>query len=159
MRPALTLALILILAGPTGAAAADGDAILGLWATEPGGRGGQAHVEITRDGAGYSGRIVWLEEPNYPADDPSGLGGQPKTDLENPDPDLQDRPIIGLTIVEGFQAAGPAKWVDGTIYDPENGTTYSCKAKLKGDVLRVRGYIGVSLLGRTTEWTRVEAGR
>jgi uncharacterized protein (DUF2147 family) len=148
------LVLATLVAAPVGGA--DGDAILGLWATEPGGRGGQAHVEITRDGERYTGRIVWLEKPTYPPGDASGLGGEPRIDLENPDPGLRDRPILGLTIVDGFRADGRGRWSDGTIYDPENGKTYRCKAKLEGDVLKVRGYIGVSLLGRTTEWTRVE---
>lgn len=135
---------------------ADGDELVGRWATEPGGTGGQAHVEILREGDTYIGRIVWLEEPLYPEGDPSGMGGQPKVDLENPDPDLRDRPILGLVIVEGFTPDGPGRWSGGTIYDPENGKTYRCKARLKDGTLLVRGYVGVSLFGRTTEWTRVE---
>jgi hypothetical protein len=49
------------------------------------------------------------------------------------------------------------KWVDGRIYDPDNGKTYKCKMTLKeGGILHVRGYIGISALGRTTIWTRPE---
>jgi hypothetical protein len=45
-------------------------------------------------------------------------------------------------------------WSQGKIYDPKNGKTYSCKMTLEGNELKVRGYVGFSLLGRTTVWTR-----
>jgi len=54
-----------------------------------------------------------------------------------------------------FEYVGKGKWKNGYIYDPDNGKTYRCKAQLKGDTLKVRGFIGVSLLGRNSEWTRV----
>ena len=73
-------------------------------------------------------------------------------------PTLQNKPVIGLIIVKDFVYKGDGQWHKGTIYDPDNGKTYKCKIKF-GDnekVLKVRGFIGVSLLGRTTLWTRVE---
>ncbi len=135
--------------------AADPDPLLGMWATDPDAAGGEGHVEITRQGDGYLGKLVWLAEPVYPADDPQGMAGQPKVDRENPDPNLRSQPTLGLVVLEGFVRSGPDTWNDGTIYDPNNGKTYKCKLKLKGDTLKVRGYIGISLFGRTTEWTRV----
>ncbi len=135
--------------------AGDGDAILGLWATEPDDEDGNAHVEIFEQDGTYHGRIVWLEKPVYGDDDEQGMAGQPKVDRENADPALRSRPILGLPIVAGFVFDGRG-WHKGTIYDPDNGKTYRCKAQL-GDhgELRVRGFVGVSLLGRTTTWTRV----
>ncbi|MBN1327649.1 MAG: DUF2147 domain-containing protein, partial [Candidatus Cloacimonetes bacterium] len=47
------------------------------------------------------------------------------------------------------------KWKGGTIYDPESGKTYSCTMKLSGDQLEIRGFIGISLLGRTEVWSRI----
>ena len=138
--------------------AQDGDAILGLWATDPEGGGGEAHVEVYKEGGKYFGKIIWLAQPVYPPDDPKGTPGEKKTDLNNPDPDLQDKPVIGLLITKDFVYKGNGLWHKGTIYDPDNGKTYKSKIKF-GDnekVLKVRGYIGVSLLGRTTYWTRVE---
>lgn len=130
-----------------------GERILGVWATEK----AAAHVEISRDENGYHGTITWLKEPFYPDDDAT-MAGQPKTDRENPDPDLRARSIIGLRIMEGFRYAGRDRWVDGSIYDPENGKTYKCRLQLtERGILKVRGYIGVSLFGRTTEWTPVFA--
>jgi|CXWL01.1.fsa_nt_gi uncharacterized protein (DUF2147 family) len=132
--------------------AADGDVILGMWMTQPTDKG-WAHVEIGKTGDHFHGTIIKLDAPNFPAGDP--MAGQPKIDRENPEPSLQTRPIQGLRIMDGFTYAGDGVWEDGTIYDPETGKTYSCKMSLVGETLRVRGYIGISLLGRTTEWTRV----
>ena len=149
---------VLLAAGAAGAQ--DGDAILGLWATDPEGGGGEAHVKISKEGEEYVGEIVWLAEPLVPADDPKDTPGQPKKDVNNPDPDLRDQPIVGLRIMEGFVYDGDGLWHKGTIYDPDNGKTYKCKVRFgdSRDVLKVRGYIGISMLGRTTEWTRVEGG-
>ncbi len=146
----------LVLTAP--AAAGEADAILGLWATDPEGEGGQAHIEIYAEGDRYNGRIVWLEEPIYPADDEQGMAGQEKVDRENPEGALRTRPIIGLVIMEGIKFKGKRSWHKGKIYDPDNGKTYKSKLSLAGDdVLKVRGFIGFSLIGRTSEWTRVKA--
>lgn len=142
-----------LLAGAAGAAAA-GDRVLGLWLTEK----GDAHVRVERVGDHYQGAIVWLKEPQYPADDDQGMAGRDKIDRENPDAAGRSRPIVGLRIVEGFRFRD-GEWRDGRIYDPENGKTYKCRMWFDGETLRVRGYIGISLLGRSTSWTRVVAPR
>lgn len=153
MRLSFLVGMCLLMALPL--CAADGDALIGRWVTEPEGHPDLAHVEIFKDGDVYSGKVIWLAEPIYGPDDEQGMAGQEKVDRENPDAELKKRSIIGLQLVEGFTYAGKNKWTGGTIYDPNNGKTYSCKIKLKGDELKVRGYIGVSLIGRTTRWTRV----
>jgi uncharacterized protein (DUF2147 family) len=57
--------------------------------------------------------------------------------------------------LSGFKFAGDNLWEDGTIYDPENGKTYRCKITLESpNRLNVRGFVGISLFGRTTVWTR-----
>jgi uncharacterized protein (DUF2147 family) len=151
------LAALALLAAPSWAAA-QADDIVGVWATDPEGEGGQAHIEIFKEKGTYHGRIVWLEEPVYLPDNDEGMPpGNAKVDNNNPDEDLRDRPIIGLQIMQGFSWAGDGEWKGGTIYDPDNGKTYKCKMRLDDDdVLHVRGFIGFSLLGRTSEWTRVE---
>ena len=50
--------------------------------------------------------------------------------------------------------AGDNKYEGGTVYAPDDGKTYSCKAKVNGDKLEFRGYMGISLLGRTEIMTR-----
>ncbi len=149
--------VIVLVSAVVSAGASEDDAILGLWATDPEGGGGEAHVEVVRAGDGFSGRIIWLVEPVFAEDDDQGMAGQTKVDRENADPALRSRPVVGIEILEGFRYVGKNKWKDGTIYDPDNGKTYKCVLKLSDDVLKVRGYVGVSLLGRTTRWTRVKA--
>jgi uncharacterized protein (DUF2147 family) len=119
------------------------DEILGEWLTDK----DEAVVEIYRCGELYCGKIVGLKEPENP-------DGTEKLDTENPEESKRDRPIIGLVIVWDFRYQDDGSWVDGRIYDPDNGKTYSCKMHLEGDKLNVRGYIGLSLFGRTTVWTR-----
>jgi uncharacterized protein (DUF2147 family) len=154
MRFLTAVVFVLVVAPPV--SAGDGDAILGTWATDPEAEGGQAHIEIFRDGDTYSGKIVWLEEPLYTADDEDGDEGEPKIDTNNPDPALQSRPIMGLEMMRGFVFDGKETWKKGTIYDPDNGKTYKCKLRLgDGGVLNVRGFIGISMIGRTSQWTQV----
>jgi len=150
LLPVLMTSLLL----PTLAWAEDADAVLGQWLTAD----GKAKVEIVKHGDVYDGSIVWLKEPLYPADDKQGMGGKPKVDRENPDPALKTRPILGLPLIQGFKYDGDNVWVDGTIYDPESGKTYSCKMTLMMDGrLKVRGYWGISLFGRSEIWTRPPA--
>ena len=145
-------ALLAIMTAP--AQAHESDA-LGVWATEPTERG-QAHVKITKEGDVYVGEIIWLEKPTYDASEGADLEGKEKTDRQNPDASKRDQPIVGLQIVNGMKYSGEHAWEGGTIYDPENGKTYKAKMSLEGDTLKVRGFIGFSLLGRTSEWTRVK---
>lgn len=79
--------------------------------------------------------------------------GQPKKDRRNPKKELRARELLGLIILTGLKKDGD-KWSGGEIYDPNSGNTYRCEARLEGDILKIRGYIGVSLIGRTTSWRR-----
>jgi uncharacterized protein (DUF2147 family) len=135
--------MVLLLASGLFAVGNPADAILGEWYTD----GDESVVEIYKCEDAYCGKIVWLKEPLTEK-------GEEKTDQNNPDESMQDRPIIGLNIVEGFRFDDDNEWKDGTIYDPNKGKTYSCKAELKGDKLKIRGYIGISAFGRTTIWKR-----
>jgi uncharacterized protein (DUF2147 family) len=63
--------------------------------------------------------------------------------------------VLGLEVLRGLRPA-EGGWSGGTIYDPSSGRTYRCEARLDGaDRLRLRGYVGVTWLGRTTRWVRV----
>jgi len=156
MKTLLRTASILLLLAPLFAAAAETDAIVGTWTTAE----GKSTVEIFKNGGLYHGRIVALKEPLYPtdpdhADYVDGREGQLKVDRKNPDEKLRDRPIIGMDLMTGFTHDGGDVWSGGTIYDPENGKTYRCKLTLVAPgELKVRGYVGIALLGRTTVWTR-----
>jgi uncharacterized protein (DUF2147 family) len=139
----LTVYFILLMAMGAWAQDTPGDAVLGQWLTE----GDKALVEIFRCENRYCGKIVWLKEPKNP-------DGSDVLDAENPDPSKRNRTVIGLNLVWGFRYDEGQGWVDGSIYDPDNGKTYSCKMNLEVDTLKVRGYVGISLFGRTTVWKR-----
>jgi len=118
--------------------------ILGNWFNEE----KDAKVEIYVDEGKYFGKVVWLEEPNEE-------DGKAKLDDENPDAELQKRPVMGLLLMTNFDYEGEGEWENGDIYDPKSGKTYSCYMKLESkEKLKVRGFIGVSWIGRTTYWTR-----
>ncbi|MGZ3726966.1 MAG: DUF2147 domain-containing protein [Pseudobdellovibrio sp.] len=70
--------------------------------------------------------------------------------------DKKDQPIVGMQILSGLKKDSETKWVDGEVLDPKNGKTYSCKVELieDGKKLKMRGFIGISLLGRTQVWER-----
>ena len=83
---------------------------------------------------------------------------------ENPNPlctkckgNLRNKPVIGLTILKNLKQ-DENEWNGGTVLDPEDGNTYKCKIEVveNGTKLKVRGFIGVSLLGRTQYWHRSE---
>ena len=107
-------------------------------------------IEITKGADGkYTGEVNWLETPNE--------NGKPRVDDENSDPELAKRPIMGLTIVKNFEYdSKKERWIEGSIYDPDNGKTYDCYAWFKDgdfDNLYLKGYVaGIKALGRKTIW-------
>ena len=118
---------------------------IGTWTNED----GKARFEIYKCGDKLCGKIVTLKEPLR--------NGKPKVDENNPDKSMRDRPLVGLDFMKDFKYIGGNKWDDGTIYDPESGKTYSCYMKMTGkDKMEVKGYIGISLIGRTQNWTRIK---
>ncbi|WP_028297026.1 DUF2147 domain-containing protein [Olivibacter sitiensis] len=143
MKKLLVMMATLLLAGFL--AAQDKDAVLGKWQNPS----GEGRVEISKRDGKYFGKLYWLKEPNDES-------GKPKLDVKNPDESLRKRQIQGLEILKDFDAKDKGVYENGTIYDPKSGKTYSCKMTLKGEKLDIRGYVGVSLLGRTESWTRVK---
>jgi uncharacterized protein (DUF2147 family) len=143
---------ILVSLGAGSAWAVEADDILGSWLTE----GGNSCVEIFKKDDLYFAKITSLREPNFTEGEVEGMDGKPRVDIHNPDESLRDQSLIGLELMKDFEFNGK-QWVDGRIYDPDNGKTYKCKMTLKeGGILHVRGYVGISALGRTTVWTRPE---
>lgn len=145
MNPAITR--VLVFAGLFGmlsvSASQEMPPIQGTWLSGD----GDGWIEITPEGSGLSGIIAG--SPN--ADDQ-----RPDRDEKNPDPALRDRPLIGLDLFAGFTYDGDGRWTGGTIYDPNSGKTYRCIITWVDEkTLKVRGYIGVPMLGRTETWTRV----
>jgi uncharacterized protein (DUF2147 family) len=120
---------------------------VGTWETEDGG----GHVEIVPCEQNLCGRLVWFEEQ-------LDANGTPVTDRNNPDPAMQERPVLGLTIMKDVAPTRRSNvWSGGTIYDPESGNTYRVRLTLSDhETLQIRGYIGTPMLGQTTTWRRIE---
>jgi uncharacterized protein (DUF2147 family) len=95
------------------------------------------------------GKLIWSNKM-YEAD-----GVTSKKDLKNAEEKLRNRNLKDLLLLTEFIFEDGA-WTDGKIYDPKSGKTYSSTMKLEGNTLNIRGYVGISLLGRTTVWTRVK---
>lgn len=142
--------IVTVLLTATTAFSAGPSNILGSWKTV----GSRSELEFFRCGEKICGKIVWLKEPNY-IDSKDGPVGKTKVDRKNPDPALRNRPILGLQVMKGLTATGENQWGNGTCYDPETGKSYKCKMHLASPGrLEMRGYIGISLFGRTYVLTR-----
>jgi uncharacterized protein (DUF2147 family) len=69
--------------------------------------------------------------------------------------ELKGKPVLGMVIIRAFRPEGD-RWVGGTVLDPKNGKVYKGKIWSVGqDKLHMRGFVGISLLGRTQTWTRL----
>ena len=149
MRLIRTAFLLLIAASIP--AFAGSDDILGTWLNQK----QDAKIDVFKCGNNVCGKIVWLKTPVYPPGSTEGTPGTPKIDYKNPDSARKKTPLMGLQIMEDFQFSGENLWKNGKVYDPDNGKSYSAKATLVShDHLDLRGFVGISLIGRTEKWTR-----
>jgi uncharacterized protein (DUF2147 family) len=135
-----------------------GAAVVALCAAEPSPVGlweqvdeksGQAEswFRITERNGVYEGAIVKIflkpgEDPNWVCDKCEGAE--------------RGAPVLGLTLIKGMRRKGDA-YEDGTIMDPRDGSVYRALMKLSADgrKLEVRGYLGISLFGRSQVWNRL----
>ncbi len=114
--------------------------VLGLWRTPTG-----SVIRSYSCGSAVCLKIVQIEK------DATG-----STDSNNPDASLRSRALCDLVVGDGFKPdAGATKAEDGRLYDPKVGKTYSGSMVANGNTLKLRGYLGVKLFGRSEEWTRV----
>jgi uncharacterized protein (DUF2147 family) len=143
MKKIILLALLIILFTNYFSQTVNADAVVGTWLTAT----GKGKVQIYKQGKVYNGKIVWLKES-------LNTEGKPKLDKNNPDDSKKTAPLLGLNLLNGF-VFDEDQWEDGTIYDPENGKIYNCKIKFRDGKLDLRGYIGISLIGRTQTWFKV----
>ncbi len=133
---------------PLAAQAADPASPVGRWRTiDDDTKSERSIVEVTKVGDELQGRVLRIF---YRPD-------------EKPDPVCElcegarkDQPVIGMTFLWGLKPDGGNDWAGGAILDPKNGKIYNAKLSLTeaGSQLRVRGYIGTLLLGRTQIWLR-----
>ena len=129
-----------------------GDAIVGVFLMKTPDTGDESKVQIYRAKNGtYSGKVVWVKNPNNP-------DGTPRRDTKNPDPKLRNRTADNLPVLYNLKYdADDNEWVDGDLYNPNDGKWF--KIKIKGfssaKTLEVRYYKGVPLLGKNDQWQKV----
>ncbi len=108
-----------------------------------------AKVEIYQNGSELEGKVVWAKKTVNET-------GKPLVDSKNPDESLRARPILNLVFLKGFKKDESAsKWSGGTVYDSKSGKTYKGWIQMVDEkTMKLRGYVGISLFGRTDIWTR-----
>ncbi|OSZ78109.1 SIGNAL peptide protein [Chitinophagaceae bacterium IBVUCB1] len=139
------LLLTILFLGINKVAEAQTDPIEKVWYNQE--KTAKIQVYKAKDGRFY-GKMVWLKEPLE--------NGKPKVDKENPDEKKRNTPLLGLILLRGLEKDGDKEYDGGKIYDPKNGKTYSCKITHNGNTLDLRGFVGISLIGRTSTWTLAE---
>jgi uncharacterized protein (DUF2147 family) len=98
------------------------DAIVGIYLKAD----GKSKVEFYKTGETYSGKVVWLYEPN-------DKDGKPKKDPKNPDKSLRERPLMGMVTITGLKYEEEGKYSDGKAYRPAEGDEVKFKVKINGD--------------------------
>lgn len=119
------------------------DDIIGKWYTE----GKECIVEIYKTGEKYFGKFAWFK---------SEYDTKNKKDINNPNENLRSRLVLGTTFMTDF-VFDDDEWVDGRVYNPEDGNTYKAILSLEDEnTLKMRGYVGIPALGQSVFWTKVE---
>lgn len=117
----------------------------GLWLTE----NERSVIELKKQPDGtLSGQVAWI------------IGGGMQFDEKNPDASKRGNPMCGLTVVSNLTQGknDPNGWHKGKIYKADDGDTYDSRLTMQSeDMLEVRGFMGVSFLGKSQTWTRVSA--
>ena len=121
------------------------DDIIGIWLSEE--KNGK--IEIYKSGDKYYGKLIW-GKTMFEAD-----GRTSKKDVKNSNINLRTRKLKDLIMLTDFVFEDNV-WSGGKIYDPQAGKLYSCTMKLKANTLNIRGYVGISLFGRSSQWTRIK---
>ncbi len=138
--------MLAMLALPDGAAAASP---VGYWKPIDDDSGKPTSiVQITENGGKLSGRIVQLIV--QPGDEPDPVCSECEGNLKG-------KKVVGMQILSGMEQDDD-EWSGGRIMDPNNGKSYKCYIEVEdgGKKLKVRGYLGIALLGRTQYWQRVQ---
>jgi uncharacterized protein (DUF2147 family) len=119
---------------------------VGTWRTFDDGGRETGRVEIWEQAGVLYGRVVAIDDP-----------AKAKAVCLKCEGERKDKPVLGMQILGGLKKDGD-RWTGGLILDPENGSTYDCTMRVDDDgrKLVVRGFLGISLLGRSQTWVRAE---
>ncbi len=143
----IVFAGVALAAGPGSAA---GETPVGRWVTiSDKDHSPRSVIEISESGGVLQGKVMKVFDR---------LGDNPQHLCMKCEGALKDKPVIGMTVITGMKHDGNA-WDGGSIFDPSSGNTYSGEMQMddSGNKLVVRGYLGISLLGRSQTWIRESA--
>ena len=120
---------------------------IGIWKTIDDETGAEkSHVQIYEQNGNLYGKVIKILTP-----------GKENAVCLNCSGSKKNKPINGMIILENVKKVNDKKWDNGEILDPNKGKTYKVSLELENpDKLKVRGYVGFSLLGRTQYWHRVK---
>ncbi len=117
------------------------DAILRIWETEE----KDGRMQLLKDGDTYEAKMLYGKQL-LEAD-----GKTYKKDIHNPDPALRSRPLKDYTLISGL-VYKEGKWVNGKIYNFNDGNSYDVNLELKDGLLYMRVFKGVPMFGKTLKW-------
>ena len=121
--------------------------VSGVWYDDT----GKGAVQLYQCGSNICGRIYWLRQAVNRA-------GRPLRDAYNPQSSRRMRPICGLQVIWGVKPQNDGSWDGGRIYDPKVGKSYDVAIQhLNGQRLRITGYLGAKLFGKSFIWRRAPA--
>lgn len=130
-------------------------ALDGLWLTQNG-RGIVAFrscAETGGDDAAVCGHMEWVAEPH-------DAEGALKRDANNPDTELRNRPLCALHLIGDLVQSANGRWENGWVYNPRDGERYGVRIDVTSETeLKMRGFLGIALFGKTQTWTRVADNR
>ena len=139
-----TILTLLLIASSLFAFAQKSTDIVGKWYNAE----KDAVVTIFEENNSLSGKITWMLHPN-------DENGNPKRDPLNPDEGLRSRARLGMVMMHSFSHIEGRIWDNGKLYDPKKGKTYTGMVTLiDANTLDLRGYLVLSVLGRSSTWTR-----
>lgn len=139
MRPGFLIAVLMTLWPFAGSAA---EPVEGYWLT----KNRKVIVRTRICGTKICGHMVWLANP-VDADGKAKRGADGK-------------PLCGTQMIGGLKPRGAGRWSGGWVLDPRNGDRYSAKLTLLSpQKIKLRGYLGLPLLGASQIWTRVPDDR
>ncbi len=125
------------------------DDVVGIWLRDQAHDTSKAKIEIYRTAGGkYEGKLIWGGAATF----------ETGVDKKNPDPSKRTRPLKNMIFLTVFTFDGDDEWTGGRIYSAEEGDTYKCKMELEDNkqTLKVRGYVGIPMLGKTERWRRIK---
>ncbi len=143
---ASALAAFVLVAAPR-PALAQSQSLTGRWASQ--GFGSIVDFQPCQvDATTICGRIRWLWATDTP-------DGRPRVDGRNPDRSLRARPLVGIEIIRGFRESAAGVWTGGSLYNPDDGRTYSGTIRLREGALYLQG-CALGLFCQTQVWRRPE---